>query len=71
MRLERLLPLLGDSQKVVLVDDETCDELAVYDGRESLPPFFNHAMVEQIIGNSEGVRIYIYAPKSSYRRKGE
>jgi len=71
MRLEKVLPLLGDMQKIVLVDDETCDELAVYDGRDALAKFYNVANVEQIIGNSEGVRIYISAPKRSYRRKGE
>ncbi len=71
MRLEKVLPLLGDMQKIVLVDDETSDELAVYDGRDALAKFYNVAVVEQIIGNSEGVRIYISAPKRSYRRKGE
>lgn len=71
MRLEKVLPLLGDMQKIVLVDDETLAELARYDGRDSLSEIFNGCTVEQIIGNSEGVRVYLSAPKRTYRRKGE
>ena len=72
MRLEKILPRLGDMQKVVLVDDATCVELydSVYDGK-SISPILDACTVEQIIGNSEGVRIYISAPKRTYRRKGE
>ena len=71
MRLEKILPLFGDAQNIVLVDDETLAELARYDGRDSLSAIFNGCTVEQIIGNSEGVRVYLSAPKRTYRRKGE
>ena len=60
MKLQDLYPLLREDQTVTVCNYETWDELARYDGRNSIPAKYNrYKVVELFAGADYDLRVYV------------
>lgn len=59
MKLKSLLPVLSEYGTTVITDWDTLDELARYDGRNSIPRSYDNWNVMEIIGIDNTVKVYI------------
>lgn len=60
MTLEKLFCMIPEEQIVIVLDNEDGEEIARYDGRESIPKALNHCKVASITaGGSWELRVYV------------
>ena len=59
MKLGRLIPVLSEYGKHSIVDWDSLNELAHYDGKDALPHTFDKWNVMEICAADDTVRIYI------------
>lgn len=60
MRLETLYTVLREEQTITILDYDSYEELARYDGRDSIPMKFNkYKVVEIFAGADYDLRVYV------------
>lgn len=60
MTLEKLFCMIPEEQIVIVLDNEDGEEIARYDGRESIPKALNRCKVASITaGGSWDLRVYV------------